>query len=291
MALSTPTQHFGISRFIPYNRTTGIAYGNFRVLQNSSFGVSGELVENRGGSNSWAWEIAEGPLSAELSLSFSEFPAAAYTIFGGNAPTENAAEANGSISDALADFNGTSMTHASNGLSVAVNAGDEDDLKFGSYMVVAPTSTTFDVYYYGADEGRGTDGSFVDDTMKITSSPLAFSGGSVDLADWGLTFTENSSASFTTGDSAKFEVRPANDDSLEVVIGADTDSFPEFGAMLVTKPTNGRALLLDVYRLKAAGLPHNLVANEYAAVELTANAFYDSSKNAVYRVSTVNGLS
>ena len=66
MAESTPIQTFGIARVVPYNLTTGIPYGSLRVLQNSSFTTTGELVENRGGASKYPWAIAEADINAEL---------------------------------------------------------------------------------------------------------------------------------------------------------------------------------------------------------------------------------
>lgn len=278
MSESTPIQTFGIARVVPYNLTTGIPYGSLRVLQNSSFNTTGELIENRGGASKYPWAIAEGNITAELNLAFSELPAWAYEVFAGKAATELAGEIAGSIGT-LENVKGTSMTDGANGMIASITAAAEGDLKFGTYLFVADSASTMDVYYSGSDIARGTDGEYLDDQQKIATSI-----GAGAIAGWGLTIAEAGTFAMTIGDSASLLVNPINNGSVSVNVGGASDTYPEFGIRMYSIPTAGVVTEIDAYRCKAAGMPHNLVNNEFVSVEIAGKAFYDAVKDGVYSV-------
>jgi hypothetical protein len=241
-----------------------------RVLENSSLSLAGETIDLLGGSNKFPWEAADGAITAEMSLAFSEYPDFVFELFLGNAPTSNAAESSGSISD-FANVKGSSIKDASNGIdAIEITTGDEADLKFGKYIIKALSSDRFDVFLSSdIDIGRGTDGEMLTDTLKIASN-LDISSADVVDATFGITFSKVGTPNFTTGDTAEFFVRPINTKSMDVTIGSTANqSFPNFGAIIYSqKKGDGEMIEVDAFNCKAVGMPLNFARNTFSTAEI-----------------------
>lgn len=293
MSLSSPKTIFGIHSVTPYainnsgSVNKGQMYGTMKVLQSSSLAISGDLITLQGGANAWPWQVENGYLTNEISLSFNEYPDFVYELFLGKKPTTTTGETTGDVS-AITNSYGTSVASATTGIaSVTATAADESDLKFTKYAIVAVTPTTIDVYAGSdIDFARGTDSVFENDALKITASPLTVtdSGGTVTVDDFGLTITGGSgTVAFTAGDIATFEVRPINTSNRIVTIGGSTDSFVEFGLLIYgEKQGSGSLFEIDCFRCKALGAPINFNAKEFSNAEVTAQSFYDSTRNGVF---------
>lgn len=292
MALSDPRIFFGVHSFTPYNRTNGMPYGTALVVGNSSFGLSGELSKLLGGSNKYPWAIEETNIAAELSLTFKQYEDWMFELFLGKAPTAGTPSATGTVST-ITNKKGTSVVDATTGIaSIAATGSSEDDLKFSKYAVIAASATTVDVYAYSnVDFSRGEDADFENDLLKITASPLTIPGtdGTVEVPKFGLTLTGGSgSIAMTEGDTATFEVLPPDDSSISATFGGSADTFPTFGAILMGQQRgNGQMVELDVYNIKAVGLPIGLQEKAFSEAEVTAQAFYDASKNGVFEMRVV----
>lgn len=286
MARSAPRIIYGVHGCTPYSRTTGLPYGELRVLKGSSLSLQGELQEQMGGSSKYAWAAEEGTITSELSLNVGELPNFMFELFLGKAPTENAAETSGNVST-LTDKNGTSVVDATNGiLSVALLSGSSANLKFGKYVVKAVGTAIFDVYYLtGLDVGRGTDGTFLADSMKIASS-VAFTASVASIPAFGLQFNQVGTPSFTTGDTATFEVRPVNSASSTVRIGGTvSQSFPEFGALVYSQKravAGGQLFEIDLFKCKAAGMPLPFEMGAFAGFEVKAKVLYDDVLDGIF---------
>lgn len=299
MPLSAPRSIFGIHSVSPYRRNDGTFYGELRVLENSSIGLTSELISLQGGSNKFDWSTEVGAMTAEMTLSFSEYPDFVFELFGGNVPTSNAAEALGSVTT-LTDKLGTVVDATTGIASVDIIASSEADLKFGKYVVKVISSTTVDVYYSSdADIGRGANGEYQTDDLKITVSALTVpgTGGTVTIPNFGLELTGGSgTVDFTTagavGDTATFEVRPQNSGSMDVTIGQLSDqNFPEFGAIVMAaKQGDGQMVEIDALRCKAAGLPIGLARNAYSPAEVTVKLMYDSVLDGVFKMRHVEPI-
>lgn len=289
MALSAPRSIFGVHSFAPYNRSTGEFYGILKVLGGSSLALSGETVDLMGGSSKWPWAVEDSTITAELNLRFSQYEDFLFELFLGKQPTANSAQSSGDVSTP-SNVNGSSVVESTTGIaSIAATSGSESDLKFGKYIIKAASTTEVDIYISSdVDQNRGTDGELQNDLLKITASPLTVpgTGGTVDVPSYGLTITGGSgTVAFTAGDTAEVFVQPINDGSMDVTIGGSSDTFPEFGAVLYAqKRANGEMLEIDCYRCKAIGLPINFEMNAWSESEVTAKVFYDSAKNAVFKV-------
>lgn len=289
MALSNPVSVFGVHSLAFFDRTTEEYKGILRVLGSSSLNIGSENILLNGGSNPYPWAVESGLNTAELSITAREYPSFLYELLLGKAASTVSAEATGNVST-IANASGTSVVDATTGIaSVAATGSDEADLKFGKYVVVAASATTIDVYVStNIDFARGTDANYQDDLLKVNSSALTVpgTGGTVALADFGLTFTGGSgTVAMTTGDTATFEVRPINSGGYTVTIGSTSDVFPEFGAIAYAKQgSDGGLFEATMYRVKAAGMPIGFDENAFSEWSVTANAFYDSTRDAVIKI-------
>ena len=292
MALSNPRPVFGIHSFTGYRRSDRSYYGILRVLGSSTFNLTGELINLNGGSQKYPWAVEEGTVEASIELVVREYPSWLMEVLLGKAPTDNAAEATGSVSS-LANALGTSVSEATTGIaSVTATAADEDDLKFSKYVVKATSATDVTVFAStNVDFARGTDAAYENDDLEILSADITIpdSGGTVAIPDFGLTFTGGSgTVAMTSGDTATFEVRPPNTQSTDATFGGLSDTFPEFGAVLVGKKLgDGRMFEVDVFRCKGAGLPFGFEENAFSEASVTINSFYDSDRNGVFSIRSV----
>jgi len=290
MGLSDPRIVYGVHSFSPYSRSTGLPFGVAKVLAGSTFTIAGELVEQFGGSNKFAWAVEEGNVNADIALSVKQIEDWMFELFLGKAPTASGAAANGTVS-ALVDKNGT-LVDATGIASVAAKAGSEGDLKFTKYVVVAVSATTVDVYALSdVDFQRGADTVFEDDLLKITAAPLTIvTATPVTIPGYGLELTGGAGTiGMDTDDTAEFEVIPQSDKSMEVTIGASGDTFPVFGAIMVAQQRgNGEMFEIDAFRCKGSGLPLGLAEKAFGEAEIAVKAFYDSAKNGIAKVRWVD---
>ncbi len=277
MALSAPRSLFGIHSVSPYSRT-GVASGD---AVEGTFGLTFSKVGTP------AFTTGD---TAEMSLAFSEYPDFVFELFLGNAPTSNSAETGGSVSG-FANVKGTTVKDAANGIDVVeLTSGDTADLKFGKYIIKATGANTFDLFLSSdIDMGRGTDGSYLSDDLKIASALSVASGDAVE-GTFGLTFSKVGTPAFTTGDTAEFYIRPINTSSMDVTIGATANqTFPNFGAVLYAqKKGDGQMLEIDAFNCKAVGMPINQQRNAFSAAEVTVKMLYDSAKDGVFKVRFVD---
>lgn len=288
MALPQPRILFGIHMFTAYNRLSGLYYGALRVLGNSSLALTGELIQLNGGSNRYPWDIQDGTISAELSLSVKEYPDFLFELFLGKAPTPIVASPTGSVSAALNKL-GTSLINAVTGIdAISALSGSEGNLKFGKYVVRAASATTVDIFAStDVDFQRGTDVDFQNGLLKVNATPLTVtSGADTNITDLGLKLEGGSGTiALTIGDTATFEVLPPHQGAMEVNIGANSDVFPEFGAIMIAeRKSDGSMFDIEAYRVKALGLPIGLQEKAFSEAEITAQCFYDSAKNSVMRM-------
>lgn len=284
MSRTAPRAIFGVHGVTPYSRTTGLPYGELRVIAGSSLEMTGDLQELMGGSSKYAWASEEGAITAEMTLKVNELPNFLFTLFLGNAPTDNAAETSGNVATA-ANKQGTSVINGTNGISsVSLLSGSAANLKFGKYAVKALTASTFNLYYLtGLDLGRGTDGTILTDDL-VVGSALSFTASVASSPAFGLQFNQVGTPAFAVGDTATFDVRPVNTASSTVRIGGVTQqSFPEFGALVYAQKRGNQEMLeLDVFRCKGAGMPLPFEMAKFADFEVKVKCLYDDSKDGLF---------
>ena len=285
MAKSSPRILFGVHSFTAYNRSSFEAYGSINVLKGSSFNISGELVELNAGSAKFPWAIEDSTVTAELNIKGAEYPDFLFELFMGKKPTSNVAEASGSVT--VLDNKAGSLVEAATGIaSIGIKTGSEGDLKFGKYYLKAISATTVHAYAYSdVDFGVGNIGKFYDDEGRITDTPLTIAtGAAVEIPNFGLEITGGTGTiAMNDGDTATFDVRTANQKSTDVIIGATTDIFPTFGAIVTgQKRGTDEIIELDIFALKAIGLPLGFEEKAYSDYDITAKASYDSERGGVF---------
>lgn len=290
MGLSNPRIFFGVHSFTPYCRQTGLPYGTALVIGQSGFSLSGELASLNGGSNKYPWAVEETNITAELSLTVKQYEDWMMQLFLGKKPTKGT-ESTGAVAN-VADKNGTVLNGTWGIDTVQVKTGQEEDLKFTRYVirVVDKDANTVDVYAMSnIDFARGADKNFEDDLLKITSQPLTVADGApVEVPGFGIeivggTLVDFAANNVENGNTVTFEVLPGNSANIAARFGGSADNFPEFGAIVVGQQRgNGEMVELDIFRLKAVGMPLGFQEKTFSEGEITAQAFYDSDKNGVF---------
>ncbi len=292
MARSEPRAIFGVHGCTPYSRSTGLPYGELQIVKSSSLKLEGELIDLMGGSNKYPWASEEGTISSEMTLSVGEMPNFLYELFLGAAPTEGTAEASGNIST-LTDKYGGTIVDVTNGIaSVYLLAGSAANLKFGKYVVVGRGTATFDVYLLsGVDAGRGTNTSFLSDSMMVASA-VAFTASVASVPALGLAFAQVGTPAFTANDTATFEVRPVNTDYRTVTIGGTSDqNFPEFGALVYSQRRGNQNMLeLDVFRCKGAGMPIPFEMGVWGGYEIKVKCLFDETLGGIFKMRHVEAV-
>ncbi len=296
MALSDPRIIFGVHTVSPYNRITGEFYGILRVLGGSSLSLTGELVKLNGGSSKYPWAVEDSTITAELSMKVKEYPDFLFELFLGKAPTPvNTPDTDGTISAPVDKF-GTTVVDAATGLAsiVVIPTTGAANLKFGKYVLKATTDDDLNIYCSSnIDFARGTDEDYDDDTLLVATVAIGDTGATTDVASLGLRFTAGSgTTAFTVGDTATFEVQPPFTKSMSVNIGANSDVFPEFGAIILAKKRGNLEMFeIDAHRCKGVGLPLGFEENAFSEAEIKVEAFYDSTLNKVLTVRHVSPTS
>jgi hypothetical protein len=246
--------------------------------------MEGDTISLLGGSNKFSWQIEDGDIDATLSFTVSEYPNWLFELFGGKAPTQGAAETSGNIS-AVVDYKGTSVVAATGIASVtAIPSTGAPNLKFGKYTIEATAADAFKVYASSdADFGRGTDGSFLDDSLAIFTQTGATTGTTYDITAFGLRITMGASATaMVAGDTAIFEVRPINTFNRSVRIGGIADTFPEFGCLIYAQKSGSGALFeIDAFKMKAIGMNLGADRKAFGQSEYSAKASYDQTLNGI----------
>lgn len=285
MSLSDPRIIFGIHSLSPYNRTTKEFYGILRVLGESSLSLSGDVIELNGGSNKYPWAVEDGLIKAEMSLKPKEYPDFLFELFLGKAPTASGSDATGTVST-LTNAVGSSIKNNTTGIaSVSITASTgAASLKFAKFVVKYASATTVDVFASSnIDFARGTDADYSTDLLKVASGVAVTSGGATAIPTLGLDINGGSGTiAFVAGDTATFQVKPPSSKSMDVVIGANSDVFPEFGAILVAKKRSNLEMFeIDAHRVKGVGLPLGFKENAFSEADIKAKCFYDSTLDRV----------
>lgn len=290
MPLSQPNSIFGIHSLTAYNNTTRAPLGTAKVLGSFELSSEGETISLNGGSSPYPFKVERGLITAEATMVLREYPPFLFETLLGKAVTENSAEASGNVST-LTNQQGTSVV-ASTGIATATaKASSETDLKFSGYVVKAVSATTVDVFAYtDLDFANGTNKVFVDDLLKITSSPLTITTSTaVEVPDFGVELTGDSGTiAMVTGDTAVFDVRPINTGSIEVVVGSSTEVFNNFGLVVTgQRPGDKEMTMIDIYNVVASGLPINFGEKAFSEASVTMSFFRDAARDGLYSYKTV----
>jgi hypothetical protein len=288
MSLADPRILYGVHSISPYSRTDGLPYGILKVIGSANLALSSDLEQLFAGSNKYAWAAENKTVSTELTAKVKAYPGFLFSLFLGASVTDAGADTAGTTST-LTNKYGSSVVNASTGIaSVSVLAASKANLKFGKYVVKVLTSTTVGIYLLSdIDITRGTDAVYTDDTLALTLSTITItSGADTNVADLGIKFSGGSGTiGMTVGDTATFEVLPPSTKSSSIVVGKSTDTFPAFGAVLLSqKRATGEMFEIDAHNCVGGGLPINMEENAFSQPELKMTCLYDSAKDRVFTI-------
>lgn len=288
MSLSDPRIIYGVHSISPYNRATKLPYGILKVIGSANIALSSDLEQLFAGSNKYAWAAENKTVSTELTAKVKAYPGFLFSLFLGSTVTDVGVDTAGTVST-LTNQNGSSLQSATTGIaSVSVLAASKANLKFGKYVAKVLTSTTIGIYLLSdIDITRGTDAVYADDDLGLTLSTITISSGiDTNVADLGIKFTGGSGTiGMTVGDTASFSVLPPSTASSEIVVGKSTDTFPAFGALLLSqKRSTGEMFEIDAHNCVGGGLPINMEENAFSQPELKMTCLYDSTLDRVFTI-------
>jgi hypothetical protein len=280
MALSERQGQFGVHSVTFYNRTTKVPIAIAKVIGECTVNLEAELVDLMGGSNQYIWDTEVGNISSEISMNLREYDGSMTEVLLGGTLTTNAAEATGAI-DYQENVVGTTILDGSNGITVEITTGDSADLKEGLYVIKATGAAAATVYCMSdVDFQTGTDVTYTSDSLDVFTIDVSSTDDV--QASWGLTFAKNGTPAFTTDDTAEFYIRKPNTSSIELTFGQSGAEFTEVGAILVgQKLSDGSITSLQLYKVKAAGMPISFNEKAWSEASVTLKAIYDSSENAI----------
>jgi hypothetical protein len=286
MSLSDPRIVYGVHSISPYSRTTKLPYGILKVIGSASLALSSDLEQLYAGSNKFAWAAENKTVSSELTAKVKAYPGFLFSLFLGATVTDAGVDTAGTIST-LTNQNGSSMLAATGLASVAVLVASKANLKFGKYVIKATGAAAFTVYLLSdIDIARGTAGAYTSDSLDVATVTGVATGANSDIAGLGLRFTGGASATaFVTGDTATFEVLPPSTKSSSIVVGKSTDTFPAFGALLLSqKRATGEMFEIDAHNCVGGGLPISMEENAFSLPELKMTCLYDSTLDKVFTI-------
>jgi len=294
MPLTDPRSLFGIHSIAPYDRSTGEFFGILKILGDSELNFGATSVDLRGGSNKFPWANETVSLESAFSAAVKSYPDFYFEKFAGASLSTVAASATGTV-DAITNKNGTSVVDATTGIaSVAPKTGDEADLKFGTVIVKAVSTTTVDLFY-SSDinfKSRGTQTNYENDLLKITASPLTIpdTGATVDVPDYGLEITSGSgTVAMVVDDTAVFKTYPIHGGISKLTLGQSTIQFPEVGMIIMAQERATEELFeIEAYKAKSeAGIVLPLAEGGFSTSALGVKLLYDSVQDAVALITAV----
>lgn len=286
MSLSDPRILYGVHSVSPYSRTDGLPYGILKVIGSANLALSSDLEQLFAGSNKYAWAAENKTVSTEFTAKVKAYPGFLFSLFLGAAVTDAGVDAAGTTST-LANKKGASMLAATGLASVSVLTASKANLKFGKYVIKATAATDFKVYLVSdIDISRGAAASYVDDSLEVATVTGVATTANSDVAGLGLRFTGGASTTaFVVGDTATFEVLPPSTKSSAIVVGKSTDTFPAFGALLLSqKRATGEMFEIDAHNCVGGGLPISLEENAFSQPELKMTCLYDSVLDRVFTI-------
>ncbi|MCP3684536.1 MAG: hypothetical protein GY861_17865 [bacterium] len=294
MALSSNRIVYGIHSMAPYRRTDGLPYGIFKVIGGGTISFAAETEKLFGGSNKFAWASESKTIDSTFTSTVKSMPDFLFELYLGATATQTAAATLGTIVDAAANKNGTSVIDATTGIaSVTIKSGSEADLKDGSYVIKAVSATTVDVFVMSDIAfDKGTDAVYENDLLKITATPITVvASTAADIPNFGLEITGGSGTiGMTADDTAILKVAAAHGGVSEIVIGKSTTTFPEHGIVaLSAKRADGSLFEIEMYKAVGTGFPIALEETVFSVPELTVDLLYDECENAIAKIVATAG--
>ena len=288
MSLAQPRIFYGIHSIAPKRRTDGLPYGILKVIGSCSLALSADLELLYAGSNKAPWAAESKTLSTEISAKVKAYPGFLFELFLGATVTDNAADSAGSI-EVFANKYGSTVKDAVNGISAVgvIPTTGAANLKFGKYVLKATDTDTVKIYLLSdVDIKRGTDATYVDDTLEVGSVDI--SSATNDVAALGLRFTKTGTPAFTVGDTATFEVRTPSSKSSKISVGSSSSTFPAFAMIMMgQKRSTNEFVEIEAHQVIANGLPMAFEENAFSQPEVKMQCLYDATEDEIFEIRTL----
>lgn len=280
MALSNPLFNFGIHQATIRDLVTHDLF-TMLVLDGGEADFSQDLIDLRGGSSAFPWASAPGEAKGELKLTVKEYNAGVMKYFSpwvsGAVVEDTDGEAAGNVSTPV-NVIGTSVFNSTTGIASIASSDSGVSLKYGDYLVKYQDATHVDLYVNANVDGAV----FVNDALKINSSPLAITTGSPTTSN-GLTLTGGSGTiAFTSGDIASFSVRPISNYLLQHYVGKIGSAPYEF-ALTILGERIGNKIRTAYYPkcISSGGSGLKFLYKNWASFETTIKLLQDPVFGAV----------
>lgn len=285
MTLSNPITMFGIHQATIEDRTSKDR-STLKVIGGGELNTTQDPIVNNGGSQAYPWGSENGFVgSPQIDLTVKQYDINTFKYFAPSLAASITEDVDGDTAGAIAGFanlTGSSVFEATTGIaSIAITSGATP--KFGSYIIKAASATTVDLYIDNDLDGA----TMVNDSLKITSTPITVPGSSATVADAvsGITLTGGSgSIAMTTGDMARVTVKPINNYNFEYLGGQIGEVFPEFKLTIFGEKVNGSGYrYLELPRVKASGLPVSFNEKDWSTFTTTITVMYDTTLGYAYK--------
>ena len=291
----TTMEVFGVYGYTVINAEDFMPEKELKVIGDIELPSEHPLIPLEGGAYAYPVDAENGRPSSEATVNIREFPAELFEYLGGAEVTVNAAEAAGATT-AIANRKGTSAVAATGLASVGLKSGATANLKSGLYTVKVESATTVKVYAAsGQDLKRGTNKITVTSNDNcITSSALTITTGTaVEIPNTGLELTGGAGTiAMVVGDTAFFEVRPANTGSTLITLGSQAAAFKtSSGFFTAKKKATGEIVYIFAPKVKGSGVPFSLKENAWCEGAVKLMLCVDDVLGYAYRITHIKPVS
>ena len=269
-----PLTNFGVHQITFSDIVDPSIMGTGKIIDNVTPDNNQEMIDLTGGSSAYPWASAPGLATGEITLIVKQYDKNLLKFLNANLADESNIVENVSgdaagFTSAIANGKGVSVFDATAGIaSIAVDSSTVNDLPFGDYAAKAVSATTIDLFLNTDISGKAP---YIDDNLKITSTPITIPGTGGTVVSNGIEFTGGSgSVAFVTGDVAIFSVRPINTYNLTNFIGKIGAAPKEFTVAIFSENINGRIRRAIYPRvIAAAGGNLKFLTKEFSMIETT----------------------
>ena len=285
MAQTSPVTVWGVHSVTLFDRATFLPVTKeLKVIGEFTLPFEASIEPLYGGSNRFAWEAEAKTFNTDVTMTLKQFDETLYNALSGATIVTGSAEASGFVTTAT-NIKGTSLIASTGLASVSLKSGKTADLKAGIYVLKVASATTIDAYALTTmDFSAGSALTVQDDAMKITATPITITtGGAVEIPYTGIQMTGGAgTVAMTIGDTAMFEVRPANVANSQVTIGAGTTILNKYGLQFsAMKKSTGEVWYGYAPKIQVSGFNTPLKEMAWANGSDKLTMMYDSNYDAV----------
>lgn len=275
---------FGVKYLIPFDLTTFKPKGIFEVIGAVEVSREIEQLLLEGGHANGPFAVEAGAPSNGITATLKEYPNFAYSLFENAVITTITSETLGFV-DTLINTKGTSVFDAVTGIdSGAIKAGEGDDIPAGQLILEALDATKVKIYLNG-DVASGRVPIVSELPVIAESVTIPDTGGTVDLAGYGITLTGGSgTVALVADDIAVMDVRPANTETTKIEVGADA-GVNYFGLLLVyPRNAQGEQTIIRFPKVAAVGMGFNASSREFSEFEQPMTPMLGDTESILYEL-------